>query len=123
MQGLPLSCGSTVLRKYQVLRCDHPSNCASSCFQENPTLKDTLSNPIIDDDKKKTMLSTIASEAGFTEHTLSFLNLLVDARRADTLDEIVEAFETKYCSLTDTQVTFLDPYFASIIAPLVGFPR
>ena len=80
------------------------------CLQENPTLKDTLSNPIIDDEKKKSMLSTIAREAGFTTHTLSFLNLLVDARRADTLDEIVEAFETKYCSLTDTQVPFLNDF-------------
>lgn len=53
------------------------------------------------------MLATIAKESGFQEHTLSFLNLLIDARRVDALDEIVEAFETKYCSLTDTQVISL----------------
>jgi len=74
------------------------------CVQENHDVKDTLSNPIIDDDKKKKVLSTIAREAGFTESTLSFLSLLVDARRIDAIDEIVEAFETKYCLLTDTQV-------------------
>ena len=73
------------------------------CVQENHDVKDTLSNPIIDDDKKKKVLSTIAREAGFTESTLSFLSLLVDARRIDAIDEIVEAFETKYCLLTDTQ--------------------
>ena len=67
-------------------------------------MKDTLANPIIHDDKKKQVLSTIAREAGFTESTLSFLSLLVDARRIDAIDEIVEAFETKYCVLTDTQV-------------------
>ena len=67
-------------------------------------MKDTLANPIIQDEKKKQVLSTIAREAGFTESTLSFLSLLVDARRIDAIDEIVEAFETKYCVLTDTQV-------------------
>ena len=66
-------------------------------------MKDTLANPIIQDEKKKQVLSTIAREAGFTESTLSFLSLLVDARRIDAIDEIVEAFETKYCVLTDTQ--------------------
>jgi len=79
----------------------------SSILKDNEDVKETLSNPIIADEKKKTMLSTIAKEAGFTEHTLSFLNLLVDARRIDAIDEIVEAFETKYCSLTDTQVATL----------------
>lgn len=73
--------------------------------QENATLKDTLSNPTFPEDKKKGILATIAKESGFTAHTLSFLNLLIDARRVDALDEIVEAFETKYCSLTDTQVS------------------
>ena len=62
-----------------------------------------MANPIILDDKKKQVLSTIAREAGFTESTLSFLSLLVDVRRIDAIDEIVEAFETKYCVLTDTQ--------------------
>lgn len=73
--------------------------------QDNVTLKDTLANPIIADEKKKSMLSTIAKDCSFTEYTLSFLNLLVDARRVDALDEIVAAFEVKYCSLTDTQVS------------------
>ncbi len=77
------------------------------CMQENHDVKDTLANPIIDDDKKKKVLSTIAREAGFTESTLSFLSLLVDARRIDAIDEIVEAFETKYCVLTDTQARYL----------------
>ena len=76
-----------------------------STYQDNVTLKDTLANPIIADEKKKSMLSTIAKDCSFTEYTLSFLNLLVDARRVDALDEIVAAFEVKYCSLTDTQVS------------------
>ena len=62
-----------------------------SYVQDNDDVKDTLSNPIIQDEKKKQVLSTIAREAGFTESTLSFLSLLVDARRIDAIDEIVEA--------------------------------
>ena len=79
-------------------------------------MKDTLANPIILDDKKKQVLSTIAREAGFTESTLSFLSLLVDVRRIDAIDEIVEAFETKYCVLTDTQARLMRHYKAYVLA-------
>ena len=59
------------------------------------------------EEKKKDLLKRLAGESGFNAYTLNFLNLLVDQNRIEALEEIVEAFEAKYCQLTDTQVATL----------------
>jgi F-type H+-transporting ATPase subunit delta len=66
-----------------------------------------LSNPTINEEKKKELLKRIASESGFDKYTLNFLNLLVDQGRIEAIQEICDAFETRYCDLTETQVAVL----------------
>ncbi len=76
----------------------------SSLLKENDGITSLLANPVVDDEKKRSALKSIAQEIGFNPMTTNFLNLLIDANRFDAIDEIVAQFETKYCALTDTQV-------------------
>jgi len=70
-------------------------------------VKDHFGNPVVSDEDKLQLLDKIAKEGDFSQSTKNFLGLLVKARRFDCIDEIVTAFEDKYCSLTDTQVATL----------------
>lgn len=63
-----------------------------------------LSNPVISEDRKKDVVKKLASEAGFSQYTVNFLNLLIDQNRVEALEDICESFEKSYCALTDTQV-------------------
>ena len=80
-----------------------------------PQVKDHFGNPVVPDEDKLELLDKIGSQAGFSQHTRNFLGLLVQARRFDVIDEIVAAFEQKYCSITDTQV--LSPPFLPPLDP------
>lgn len=71
------------------------------------SVKDHFGNPVVSDEDKLQLLDKISKEGGFSQNTQNFLGLLVSARRFDCIDEIVAAFEEKYCSLTDTQVATL----------------
>ncbi len=75
-------------------------------------VKDHFGNPVVPDEDKLELLEKIGSQAGFSQHTQNFLGLLVQARRFDVIDEIVAAFEQKYCSITDTQVPTPPPPLA-----------
>ncbi|GMH33926.1 hypothetical protein BSKO_01760 [Bryopsis sp. KO-2023] len=79
----------------------------SSVLKENSDMADFLTSPVITDEQKKDVLDKLANEAKFTESTTTFLKLVVDKGRADCFEEICEAFESKYCDLTDTQVATL----------------
>ncbi|XP_024362369.1 ATP synthase subunit delta, chloroplastic [Physcomitrium patens] len=70
----------------------------------NETLYDFLVSPVIDGDKKKSILKTVAEDAKFSDVTLNFLNLLVDKKRIDLIKEVTKEFEVIYNELTDTQV-------------------
>jgi F-type H+-transporting ATPase subunit delta len=70
----------------------------------NDTLYNFLVSPIIDGDKKKSIIKTVAEDAEFSAVTLSFLNLLVDKKRIDIVREVTKEFEAIYNELTDTQV-------------------
>ena len=52
-------------------------------------------------------MKRIAAESGFNNYTVNFLYLLIDQNRVDAITEICDAFETKYCAMTDTQVAVL----------------
>ena len=75
-------------------------------FLESADVADYLMAPGVNESAKKEMIATLGTEAGFNEYTLNFLNLLVDKQRMDCVSEVIEAFEAKYCQLTDTQVRF-----------------
>jgi F-type H+-transporting ATPase subunit delta len=70
----------------------------------NKELYEFLVSPVIDGDKKKSILKTLAEDAEFSGVTVSFLNLLVDKKRIELIKEVVKEFETIYNDLTDTQV-------------------
>jgi F-type H+-transporting ATPase subunit delta len=53
------------------------------------------------------MIANMAAESGFNSYTVNFLNILVDQNRLDAISEVCDAFEVKYCQLTDTQVATL----------------
>lgn len=76
-------------------------------MRESGDLKNFLSNPTVAEDKKKQMIAKMASESGFNSYTVNFLNILVDQSRMDAITEVCDAFEAKYCTLTDTQVATL----------------
>ena len=79
----------------------------ATVMRESGDLKNFLSNPTVAEDKKKQMIAKMASESGFNSYTVNFLNILVDQSRMDAITEVCDAFEAKYCQLTDTQVATL----------------
>ena len=70
----------------------------------NKELYEFLASPVIDGDKKKSILKTLAVDAEFSDVTINFLNLLVDKKRIELIQDIVKEFEAIYNELTDTQV-------------------
>lgn len=73
----------------------------------SPEVAVFLANPVIVEDKKKALLKTLAGEAKLNAYTLNFLNLLVDKKRINILNEIIAIFEELYCEATDTQVAIV----------------
>jgi F-type H+-transporting ATPase subunit delta len=70
----------------------------------NEELYDFLISPVVEDEKKKSILKTLAEDAGFTTDTLSFLYLLVDKKRMLLIKDITKEFETIFNESTDTQL-------------------
>lgn len=54
---------------------------AQSAFKETPDVKNFLFNPVVADQRKRELLSSLANDAGLSSHTLNFLNLLLDQAR------------------------------------------
>jgi F-type H+-transporting ATPase subunit delta len=79
----------------------------ASIFAENAEVKDHFANPVVPEEDKQELLEKLCKDADFSQHTQNFLGLLVQARRFEVIDEIVTAFETEYCKITDTQVATL----------------
>lgn len=76
-------------------------------FLQDKQLFDFLSNPTVTEDKKKTVLKSLADDAGFVAYTLNLLNLVVDRKRTILLQEIVKEFEELYNEITDTEVAIV----------------
>ena len=79
----------------------------ASFMKENEDIKNFLSNPTIPEGRKKDLVKRVATESGFNQYTVNFLDLLIDSNRIDAISEICESFEVKYCELTDTMVATL----------------
>ncbi|KAG6633356.1 hypothetical protein I3843_12G043000 [Carya illinoinensis] len=65
---------------------------------------DFFINPTIDAEKKRQMLDEISSSSSLQRHTNNFLNILVEARRIDLINEIVKEYEIVYNKLTNTEM-------------------
>ncbi|KAG0599553.1 hypothetical protein M758_12G161000 [Ceratodon purpureus] len=70
----------------------------------NKELYEFIVSPVIDGDKKKSILKTLAVDAQFSDVTLNFLNLMVDKKRIELIKDVVKEFEAIYNEITDTQV-------------------
>jgi len=79
----------------------------ASMLKDNAALSEMLSNPVINEERKKEVVKQLAAEASFSQYTTNFLNLLIDQSRVEALESICESFEKSYCALTDTQVATL----------------
>lgn len=80
--------------------CD---NMAALLRESSETLK-FLSNPVLEGKAKKDILAKIAKEAEFNAFTLNFFSLLVDKKRINAIESILETFEELYCEVTETEV-------------------
>lgn len=97
-----------VAQKNSALEAVHSDiDALASVMKESEDIKNFLANPTVAEEKKKDLVKRIATESGFNQYTVNFLNLLIDGNRIDAINEICEAFENKYCDLTDTQVAVL----------------
>lgn len=79
----------------------------AAVMKESADIKNFLSNPTLEESKKKDLVKRVAAESGFNNYTVNFLNLLIDQGRIEAISEICDAFESKYCELTDTMVATL----------------
>ncbi|XP_018826332.1 ATP synthase delta chain, chloroplastic-like [Juglans regia] len=70
----------------------------------DPQVYEFFVNPTIDEEKKRKVLDEISASSGLQPHTTNFLNILVDGKRIDLIQEIVKEFEVVYNKLTDTEL-------------------
>ncbi|KAI4336318.1 hypothetical protein L6164_014857 [Bauhinia variegata] len=72
-------------------------------FSEKQVL-DFFVNPTVENEKKQKIIEEIATAYSFQPHTRNFLNILVEAKRIDLINEITKEFEFVYNKLTDTEL-------------------
>jgi len=97
-----------VAKKTSSLEAVHADvDALASMLKDNAALSEMLSNPVINEERKKEVVKQLAAEASFSQYTTNFLNLLIDQSRVEALESICESFEKSYCALTDTQVATL----------------
>ncbi len=69
----------------------------------NAGIASVLANPVLSDEKKKDLVAKIAKEGSFSPVFVSFLNLLINKRRINLINQVLAEFEAIYCDLSDTQ--------------------
>lgn len=60
---------------------------------DNPELDDALSNPMYPLEAREAVMAEVVKAAGVSKIMGNFLNLIVQKRRADVLDDIAEMFQ------------------------------
>lgn len=63
--------------------------------------------PVIDIEKKRSVLDDIIQSSGFQPHTVNFLNILLDMQRMELIRDIVSEFEVEYNKVTNTEVAIV----------------
>ncbi|KAI5654682.1 hypothetical protein M9H77_31869 [Catharanthus roseus] len=72
-------------------------------FKDEEVLK-FFADPTIVDSKKYSVIDEIAKSSDIQPHVVNFLNILVDMKRIDILNDIVKEFEVVYNDLTETEL-------------------
>lgn len=70
----------------------------------DPEVSAFFANPTIDESKKRDVVDQIVTSTELQPHVANFLNILVDMKRTDIVNDIVKEFEGVYNSLTDTEL-------------------
>lgn len=70
----------------------------------NKELYEFLVSPVVEEEKKKSILKTLAEDAQFSDNTLSFLNILVEKKRIGLIKDVTKEFESIYNDISETQV-------------------
>ncbi|POO00272.1 ATPase, OSCP/delta subunit [Trema orientale] len=70
----------------------------------DPQVYDFFANPTIEEEKKRKVVDELAASLGLQPHTANFINILIDARRIDIINDVVTEFEKVYNGLTDTEL-------------------
>ncbi|KAJ8439114.1 hypothetical protein Cgig2_027040 [Carnegiea gigantea] len=63
--------------------------------------------PVIDMEKKRSVLDDIIQSSGFQPHTANFLNILLDMQRMELIRDIVSEFEVEYNKVTNTELAIV----------------
>jgi F-type H+-transporting ATPase subunit delta len=83
----------------------------------NAGIASVLANPVLSDEKKKDLVAKIAKEGSFSPVFVSFLNLLINKRRINLINQVLAEFEAIYCDLSDTQARVPRPLSRCGTAP------
>ncbi|KAJ7956047.1 ATP synthase delta chain, chloroplastic-like [Quillaja saponaria] len=70
----------------------------------DPQVFDFFANPTIEIEKKRKVIEEIGKSSSLQPHTIDFLNILVDDKRIDLINEISKEFEVVYNKLTNTEL-------------------
>jgi len=62
-------------------------------LKESPDLAEFFVNPVFDTSDKSAVIGSILDKVGMSTTTSNFLNLLVDKRRIDILEQIEECYQ------------------------------
>lgn len=66
----------------------------SELYHNNQELRIVFATPAVSDEKKKSILASVASGAGIDPVTANFLNVVIDHDRIGLVGEITEAFQS-----------------------------
>lgn len=64
-------------------------------------------SPTVDLENKRKVIDEIAETSSLQPHTANFLNILIDAKRIDLINDIIKEFETVYNKITDTEMAIV----------------
>ncbi|CAI9116390.1 OLC1v1017521C1 [Oldenlandia corymbosa var. corymbosa] len=70
----------------------------------DPEVSEFFNNPTFDDSRKREVLDEIVKSAELQPHVANFVNILVDMKRIELLNDIVKEYEKVYNKLTDTEL-------------------
>ncbi|GAB4828554.1 hypothetical protein Ancab_018214 [Ancistrocladus abbreviatus] len=73
----------------------------------DPQVYNFFANPILGTEKKRVVLDEIVKSSSLQPHTANFLNILVDMKRLELINDIVKEFEVVYNKMTDTEMALV----------------
>ncbi|GAB4839730.1 hypothetical protein Ancab_020440 [Ancistrocladus abbreviatus] len=73
----------------------------------DPQVYNFFANPILDTEKKRLVLDEIVKSSSLQPHTANFLNILIDMKRLELINDIVKEFEVVYNKMMDTEMALV----------------